>query len=209
MKSLKSILLVLCIIFCTNSIKAQYYKQSRKNIALLLSNSYSLDKIPVFTNSLEFGKMYHRILVHGGIGVSKSILKNTPSDFIQTNYINKPIYNGLLGVDLNVFGFQILNLSHKSFCKYFVGNLFVGFDTFKNLQTSLTSDYGYRAKAYMEFSIVRSGSSKKDIGYRRYMQFGYSYTDNNISIKNNIPYHSLMLNVLIVKQRLVKFADWY
>ena len=79
MKSLKSILLLLCIIFCTNSIKAQYYKQSRKNKALQLSNSYSLDKIPVLTNSLEFGKMYHRILVHGGIGVSKSILKNTPS----------------------------------------------------------------------------------------------------------------------------------
>jgi hypothetical protein len=64
---------------CTSSIKPQYYKQSLKNIALLLSNSYSLDKIPVFTNSLEFGKMYHRILVQGGIGVSKSILKNTPS----------------------------------------------------------------------------------------------------------------------------------
>ena len=209
MKSLKSILLVLCIIFCTSSIKAQYYKQSRKNKALLLSNAYSLDKIPVLTNSLEFGQMYHRILVHGGLGVSKYILKNAPSDVVQSNYINKPTYNGLLGVDLDVVSFQILNLSHKSFCKYFVGNLFVGFDTFKNLQTSLANDYGYRAKAYLAFSIVRTGSHKKDIGYRRYLQLGYCYTDNNLSTKNNMPYHSLMLNVLLVKQRLIKFADWY
>ena len=76
--------------FYASSIKAQYYKQSRKNKALLLSNAYSLDKIPVLTNSLEFGQMYHRILVHGGLGVSKYILKNAPSDVVQTNYINKP-----------------------------------------------------------------------------------------------------------------------
>jgi hypothetical protein len=169
--------------FYASSIKAQYYKQSRKNKALLLSNAYSLDKIPVLTNSLEFGQMYHRILVHGGLGVSKYILKNAPSDVVQTNYINKLTYKGLLGVDLDVFSFQILNLSHKSFCKYFVGNLFVGFDTFKNLQTSLTNDYGYRAKAYLAFSIMRSGSHRKDIGYRRYLQLGYCYTDNNLSIK--------------------------
>ena len=110
--------------------------------------------------------------------------------------------------DINVFGFHILNLSHKTFCKYFDGNLFVGFDAFKNLQTSLANDYGYRAKAYLAFSIVRSGSNKKDIGYRRFVQLGYCYTNNN-NLKNNIPYHSIMLNVLIVKQRLIKFADWY
>ncbi len=37
----------------------------------------------------------------------------------------------MVGVDLNVIGFPILNLSHKSYCKYFVGYLNVGFDTFK------------------------------------------------------------------------------
>ncbi len=210
MKALKSKLLLLRIIFCVNSIKDQYYKTSRKNKALLISNAYSLDKIPVLTNSLEFGQMfiYNRLLVHGGLGFSNSILKNAPSDAVQTNYINKPTYNGLVGADINVFGFHILNLSHKTFCKYFDGNLFVGFDAFKNLQSSLANDYGYRAKAYLAFSIVRSGSNKKDIGYRRFMQLGYCYTNNN-NIKNNIPYQSIMLNVLIVKQRLIKFADWY
>ncbi len=210
MKALKSKLLLLSIIICASSIKAQYYKPTRKNKALLISNAYSLDKIPVLTNSLEFGKMfiYNRLLVHGGLGFSNSILKNAPRDVEQTNYINKSIYNGLVGADINVFGFHILNLSNKTFCKYFDGNLFVGFDAFKNLQTSLANDYGYRAKAYLAFSIVRSGSNKKDIGYRRFMQLGYCYTNNN-NIKNNIPYHSIMLNVLIVKQRLIKFADWY
>ena len=188
---------------------AQYYKPSRKNKALLLSNAYSMDRIPVLTNSLEFGHMYNRVLVHGGLGVSKSILKNASNEVVQTTNKNNPIYNGILGADFNVLSFQILNLSHKSFCKYFIGNLFVGFDTFKNLQTSLANDYGFRAKAYLAFSILRTGSNKKDIGCRRYLQIGYCYSDNNISTKNNIPYHSVMLNVLIVKHRLVKFANWF
>ena len=211
MKALKSKLLLLSIIICASSIKAQYYKPSRKNKALLISNAYSLDKIPVLTNSLEFGQMfiYNRLLVHGGLNFSNSIIKNATDDAVQTNYINKPIYNGLVGADINVLGFHILNLSHKTICKYFDGNLFVGFDAFKNLQTSLANDYGYRAKAYLAFSIVRSGSNKKDIGYRRFVQLGYCYTNNNNNIKNNIPYQSIMLNVLIVKQRLIKFADWY
>jgi hypothetical protein len=209
MKSLKSIFVVFCIIFYASSINAQYYKQSRKNKALLITNAYSIDKIPVLTNSVEFGRQYERLLFHGGAAVSNSILKNAASDVVQTNYIKKPVYNGLVGVDLNVIGFPILNLSHKSYCKYFVGYLNIGFDTFKNLQTSLSHDYGYRAKAYLSFSILRTGSNKKDIGYRRYVQLGYCYSDNNISSKINIPYHSLMLNVLIIKQRLIKFADWY
>jgi hypothetical protein len=209
MKSTKSILAVLCITIYVSSMNAQYYKPSRKNKALLLSNAYSLDKIPVLTSSLEFGHMYDRVLVHGGLGVSKSVLKNTSSEVVQTTNKNNPIYNGILGADFNVVSFQILNLSHKSFCKYFIGNLFVGFDTFKNLQTSLANDYGYRAKAYLAFSILRTGSNRKDIGYRRYLQLGYCFTDNNLGTKNNIPYHSVMLNVLIVKQRLIKFANWY
>jgi hypothetical protein len=208
MKPTKSILAVLCITIYVSSINAQYYKPSRKNKALLLSNAYSLDKIPVLTSSLEFGHMYNRVLVHGGLGVSKSILKNTSSEFVQTTNKNNPIYNGIIGADFNVVSFQILNLSHKSFCKYFIGNLFVGFDTFKNLQTSLANDYGYRAKAYLALSILRTGSNRKDIGYRRYVQLGYCYTDNNIKV-NNMHYHSVMLNVLIVKQRLIKFANWY
>lgn len=194
---------------CASSMNAQYYKPSRKNKALLLSNAYSMDKIPVLTNSLEFGHMYNRVLVHGGLGVSKSILKNASNEVVQTTNKNNPMFNGILGADFNVFSFQILNLSHKSFCKYFIGNLFVGFDAFKNLQTSLANDYGFRAKAYLAFSILRTGSNKKDIGCRRYLQLGYCYSDNNISTKNNIPYHSVMLNVLIVKHRLIKFANWF
>jgi hypothetical protein len=209
MKSTKSILAVLCIMICAISINAQYYKPSRKNKAILLSNAYSMDRITVLSNSLEFGHMYNHVLVHGGLGVSKSILKNASNEVVQTTNKNNPIYNGILGADFNVLSFQILNLSHKSFCKYFIGNLFVGFDTFKNLQTSLTNDYGYRAKAYLALSILRTGSNRRNIGYRRYVQLGYCYTDNDIRVKNNIPYHSLMLNVLIVKQRLIKFANWY
>ena len=209
MKSVNPLLVALSFFVCISNLNAQYYKQSRKNKALLITNAYSIDKIPVLTNSVEFGRQYGRLLFHGGAAVSNSILKNVASDVLQRNYIKQPIYNALIGLDLNVIGFPILNLSHKSYCKYFVGYLNVGFDTFKNLQTSLTNDYGYRAKAYLSFSILRTGSNKKDIGYRRYVQLGYCYTDNNISSKINIPYHSLMLNVLIIKQRLIKFADWY
>ena len=209
MKSVNPLLVALSFFVCISNLNAQYYKQSRKNKALLITNAYSIDKIPVLTNSVEFGRQYGRLLFHGGAAVSNSILKNVASDVLQRNYIKQPIYNALIGLDLNVIGFPILNLSHKSYCKYFVGYLNVGFDTFKNLQTSLTNDYGYRAKAYLSFSILRTGSNKKDIGYRRYLQLGYCYTDNNISSKINIPYHSFMLNVLIIKQRLIKFADWY
>jgi hypothetical protein len=63
MKSTKSILAVLCITIYVSSMNAKYYKPSRKNKALLLSNAYSLDKIPVLTSSLEFGHMYNRVLV--------------------------------------------------------------------------------------------------------------------------------------------------
>jgi hypothetical protein len=181
---------------------------SRKNKCLLLSNAYSLSEIPLLTNSVEFGRQYSRLIFHGGAAVSNSILKNATSDVIQTNYIKTPVYNGLFGLDLNLFNFPILNLSQRTYCKYFVGGLNIGFDTFKNLQTSLANDYGYRAKAYLSFSILRTGSYKKDIGYRRYMQLGYCYTDNNIS-SNNKTYNSLMLNFFIAKQRLIKFADWY
>ncbi len=209
MKSVNPLLFVLLFFICTTNLNAQYYKQSRKNIALLITNSYSLDKTPVLTNSVEFGRQYGRLLFHGGAAVSNSILKNVASDDVQTNYIKQPIYNALIGLDLNLLNIPILNLSHKSYCKYFGGSLNLGFDTFKNLQTSLSNDYGYRAKAYLSFSILRTGSNKKDIGYRRYVQLGYCYTDNNISSKNNILYHNIMLNLLIVKQRLIKFADWY
>jgi hypothetical protein len=209
MKLANPLLVVLSVFIYTATCKAQYYKPSRKNKALLITNAYSIDKIPVLTNSVEFGRQYGRLLFHGGAAVSNSILKNAASDVVQTNYIKSPVYNGLIGVDLNVIGFPILNLSHKSYCKYFVGFLTVGFDTIKNIQTSLTNDYGYRAKAYLSFGILRTGSNKKDIGYRRYVQLGYCYTANNISSKINIPYHSVMLNVLIIKQRLIKFADWY
>lgn len=209
MKSVNPLLVALSFFVCITNLNAQYYKQSRKNKALLITNAYSIDKIPVLTNSVEFGRQYGRLLFHGGAAVSNSILKNTASDVVQTNYIKQPIYNALFGLDLNLLNIPILNLSHKSYCKYFGGSLNLGFDTFKNLQTSLSNDYGYRAKAYLSFSILRTGSNKKDIGYRRYVQLGYCYTDNNISSKNNIPYHSIMLNFLIVKQRLIKFADWY
>jgi hypothetical protein len=208
MKNIKLIVLLVNCILYTVSLKAQYYKVSRKNKCLLLSNAYSLSEIPLLTNSVEFGRQYSRLIFHGGAAVSNSILKNATSDVIQTNYIKTPVYNGLFGLDLNLFNFPILNLSQRTYCKYFVGGLNIGFDTFKNLQTSLANDYGYRAKAYLSFSILRTGSYKKDIGYRRYMQLGYCYTDNNIS-SNNKTYNSLMLNFFIAKQRLIKFADWY
>jgi hypothetical protein len=208
MKNIKLIVLLVNFIVYTTSLKAQYYKASRKNKCLLLSNAYSLSEIPLLTNSVEFGRQYSRLIFHGGAAVSNSILKNATSDVIQTNYIKTPVYNGLIGLDLNLFNFPILNLSQRTYCKYFVGGLNIGFDTFKNLQTSLANDYGYRAKAYLSFSILRTGSYKKDIGYRRYMQLGYCYTDNNIS-SNNTTYNSLMLNFFIAKQRLIKFADWY
>jgi hypothetical protein len=208
MKNIKLIVLLVNCILYTVSLKAQYYKVSRKNKCLLLSNAYSLSEIPLLTNSVEFGRQYSRLIFHGGAAVSNSILKNATSDVIQTNYIKTPVYNGLFGLDLNLFNFPILNLSQRTYCKYFVGALNIGFDTFKNLQTSLANNYGYRAKVYLSLSILRTGSYKKDIGYRRYMQLGYCYTDNNIS-SNNTTYNSLMLNFFIAKQRLIKFADWY
>jgi hypothetical protein len=210
MKSVNPLLFLVIFFICFGSINAQYYQASRKNKALLITNAYSTDKIPVLTNSVEYGRQLYRLLFHGGFAVSNMILKgNLPNDDVKTLNSNKPNYDALLGLDLNVIGFPILNLSHKTYCKYFGGSLNIGFDTFKNLQTTLASDFGYRAKAYLAFSILRTGSYKKDIGYRRYVQLGYFYTDNNIEASNIKPYHGLMLNILIVKKRLIKFANWY
>ena len=205
-----SIPLLVFIIFVgsTKTVRGQYYKASRKNKALFITNAYSSDNVPLLTNSVEFGSQFGRLLWHGGATLSNPLLKNSENDVVQKN-IKYPIYAGLVGADINLINVPILNLSHKSYCKYFVGSLNIGFDTFKNLQTSVTNDYGYRAKAYLAFSILRTGSNKRDIGYRRYLQFGYCYTDNNIGSKKNIAYHSFMLNLLIVKRRLIKFADWF
>ena len=59
MKALKSIFLVLCFVVYTGSIEAQYYRPTRKNKALLISNAYSLDKIPVFAPKIFEPSLYH------------------------------------------------------------------------------------------------------------------------------------------------------
>ena len=211
MKTIQSLLLVVFMLLHTSTIKAQYYVKSRKNKALLIANSYSSNQTnSILVNSVEVGRKIQRLFFHGGLSVFNNITSNRLANTeIYDNY-KRPTYNGTLGFDFAVFMHPILDFSHKSFCKYLMGYLNVGFDSFKNLNATSSSDIGYRAKVYLSFSMLRGGSHKKDIGYRRYIEIGYCYSDYNIKSKyQTMPYHAIMLNVLIVKQRLIKFADWY
>ena len=201
--------ITILLLVCSQILSAQYYVPSRKNKALLITNSYSVNEIPVLTNTIEIGRKLKGLFLHGGAGVSHLLEKNRYNEENKTSVVSNPKFLGVIGVDLNLLNFSILNLSHKSYCKYLVAGINIGGDVFKNLQTSVSQDYGYRAKVNISFCIYRSGSHKKDIGYRRYIELGYAFTDEEIGNKVNTHYQSIMLNFLIVKQRLIKFANWY
>lgn len=210
MKPITTLILIISMLINIAHIQAQYYMKSRKNKALLITNTYTPDSTKnKFFHSIEYGREFKRLLLHGGLSASTTInIKQSKSSEYPTP--NKEIlYNGIAGAEMKLIGFELLNLSHSSYCKYLVGFLSIGFDGFKNLNSSINQDYGYRAKAYLSMGIIRGGSHKKDIGYRRFIEIGYCYSDNNLSNKKNTPQHSIMLNFLIIKQRLIKFADWY
>ena len=158
---------------------------------------------------MEYGREFHRLLIHGGLSAWTTI--NTPlannREYPVSNKIMQ--YNCIGGAEMKLLGFELLNLSHSSYCKYLFGYFNIGVDGFKNLRSSVNQDYGYRAKAYLSLGIIRGGSHKKDIGYRRFIEIGYCYTDTDLSSKKNMPQHSILFNILIIKQRLIKFADWY
>jgi hypothetical protein len=206
---MKSNFILLIFLSFAFTINAQYYKQSRKNKAVLISNSFSLDKLNTLNSSIEFGTRKTGFLLHGGVMASSNLYNKETIEYARKNYFTKPVLNAIGGLEINVLSFQLLNLSQKSYCKYLYGFLFIGVDGFKNIETPLNKDYGYRAKSYLSFCIYRSGSHKKDIGYVRHLQLGYCYTKPNLSINNNKGYHGVMLNILIIKNKLIKFADWY
>jgi hypothetical protein len=206
---MKNIFTLLVFFAIAISVKAQYYKQSRKNKAVLISNSFSLDKLQTLNSSVEFGTRKTRFLIHGGILASSNLYNKETIEYARKNYFTKPVLNAIGGLEINVLSFQLLNLSQKSYCKYLYGFLFLGVDGFKHIETPLNKDYGYRVKSYLSFCIYRSGSHKKDIGYVRHLQFGYCYTKPNLNTQNNKGYHGFILNFLIIKNKIIKFADWY
>lgn len=206
---MKNIITLFVFLTFALTINAQYYKQTRKNKAVLISNSYSLNKITTLNSSIEFGARKTGFLLHGGIMASSNLQNKETIEYARKNYFTRPILNAIGGLEINAFSFQLLNLSQRSYCKYLYGFLFVGIDGFKNIDTQLNKDYGYRVKSYLSFCIYRSGSHKKDIGYVRHLQFGYCYTKPNLSTQHDEGYHGIMLNFLIIKNKLIKFADWY
>ena len=182
MKPIYSNPITLLLLICSQILSAQYYVPSRKNKALLITNSYSVNETAVLTNSIEIGRKLKGLLLHGGAGISHLLEKNRYNEENKTSVVSNPKFLGVIGVDLNLLNFSILHLSHKSDCKYLVAGINIGGDVLKNLQTGVSRDYGYRAKANVSFCIYRSGSHKKDIGYRRYIELGYAFTDEETKV---------------------------
>ena len=206
MKNALSIFIFLLFVF---NASAQYYKQSRKNKAFLISNAFSLNQQNSLTNSFEFGTRKTGFLFHGGILASSKVYEKETVEYSGKKHIINAEIKAIGGFEVNALSFQILNLSKKSYCKYLYGFLFVGIDGIKSIESPLNKNYGYRAKSYLSFCIYRTGSHKKDIGYVRHLQLGYCYTKPDLSVHDIKGYHGVMLNFLIIKNKLIKFADWY
>ena len=74
MKTIQSLLVLAFILLHTSTIKAQYYVKSRKNKALLITNSYSSNQTnSILVNSVEVGRKIQRLFFHGGLSVSNNL----------------------------------------------------------------------------------------------------------------------------------------
>lgn len=192
-------------------IAAQYYKPSRKNFVVILGNTSEYNKRPILNPTLEFGKIKRDLYIfHGGLGARNSFPKTERSrEITNTASDLKTELFAVAGTDMYFYGYTLLNLSRKNYCKYLVNTINFGVDLTKNLQGKITSGLGYRARAYLSFFIERTGSNKKDIGSRRELHLGYCFADAQLNNKNNEGTHSILVNIMLVKRKLIKFADWY
>lgn len=197
---------VLLAALITSSVKGQYYKTTKRNVLFLNTNSLSLYNAPVLFSTIEAGKEIRRFYCHGGFGLHYLInsFEKSNADIHQSGYAPISFYS--IGGDVKVVSFAILNLSKKSYCKILGGALRIGTDINKNTGSTYNNGYGYRFKAYFEFYISKSGSNKYDIGWHKAVQLGYTYSSLAAPIN---PYNSLMLNFLIIKHHVYKFAEWY
>ena len=202
---------VFVFMFSVSQFYAQYYKATRKNFVLMAGNTFTAKTAPLFNPTLEFGKIKNEFLLfHCGAGARNRFETIQPSrrgETIEGKLITD--YFAVAGADIYFFQYSLLNLSKKNYCKYLINSVNFGFDFTKDLSGYLNSGFGYRAKAYLSFFIERMGSYKKDIGGRREIHLGYCYADTQINSKHNPGIHSLSLGFLLMKRKLIKFADWY
>lgn len=193
---------VLLVLLNTES-KAQYYKKSSKNLVLLNSNAYAFSHEKMLYNTFEIGKEMKRLVIHGGFGLYNQLEVEDPDMKRLTTY------NATAGCDLRLLSFRIKNLSRSTFCKILGGTLKIGVDANKNLKTPMPENYGYRSKLLFDIYLSRSGSNKKDIEFSRTIEIGYCHMNlcNQGAVRSK--YHCIMFNLMISKNRLIKFADWY
>jgi hypothetical protein len=201
----------LAMIFSLTSMYAQYYKATRKNVVFLAGNIFTDKNAPLLNPTLEFGKIKNEFLLfHAGAGARNRFEepKQVRGEVVGSKNLVTD-YFAVAGADIYFFQYCLLNLSRKNYCKYLINSVNFGFDLTKDLRGNLTSGFGYRAKAYLSFFIERTGSYKKDIGGRREIHLGYCFTDTQINSKQNNGIHSLSVGFLLMKRKLIKFADWY
>lgn len=196
---------ILCATFITGAY-AQYYKTTKRNILFLNTNSLFPTSENRIYSTIEAGKEVRRYYFHGGLGIHYSThsFEKSQNDLNATQ-IN-PVCFYTIGGDVKVCSFRILDLSQKSYCKILGAAIRVGADLNKTANSVYIKEYSYRVKAYLEFYVSRAGSNKRDIGWHRAIQLGYSFSD--LVVPEN-KHHSILLNVLIIKHHLLKFADWY
>lgn len=201
------ILLIILFLISNLMIKAQYFKRTSKNLIVMNTNSYSLDKNNISFNTLEFGKHYNIFNIYGGFGLMQTI--NSKSNEVTESAMNLPTNSFLTaGVNANLLSFTIKDLSKYPFCKIINGAFLIGFDANKNNNTELSSGYGYRIKGLFDLNICKSGANKNNVAFSNSIQLGYAYSVITTSSNIKIQYHSIMLNFIFIKYRVYKFANW-
>ena len=204
--------MVFFLFFACNILFAQYYVRSRKNISFLLGNQSSLSRVPTFNPSLEFATVKHDLIFHAGagrVGTEQYLARMGREQSLVKEKVIVPNYFAVAGIDMPIFGYCLAQLPSRAYCSYIANAFILGVDGLKDFRGPINSSFGYRVKCILDFSIERSGSAKRDIRSSRHLQVGYAYTKHQFRDGTLMPTHSILINFLLVRYKLIKFADWY
>ena len=194
----------------TELIHAQSYVRSRKNICVIIGNQTGVQNISLINPQLEFGKIKRGLLLRTGVGLYNYLYEIEPSGRNrESNLKTKMNHNfyGVAGVDLPIFTYSMFSSKKRAYCRRLLNSFLIGVDVIKGFTGPLNSSIGYRARLTSVFFMVRSGAAKRDIKNTRQIHVGYVYTKRSFNDGTLIPVHSIMLNVMLVKHKLIKFAD--
>ncbi|MFN5183703.1 MAG: hypothetical protein ACK5D5_11850 [Bacteroidota bacterium] len=191
-------------------IQAQSYVRSRKNFCVILGNQSGVQNSSLFNPQLEFGKIKGGLLLRGGAGMYNNLLEikgsgRNPETNSETR-INRNFF-GVAGIDLPIFTYSMFDSKKRAYCMSLLNSFLLGVDVIKGINGPVNSSFGYRARLTSVFFLVRSGAAKRDIKSTRQIHIGYAYTKQSFHDGTQIPLHSIMMNFMLVKHKLIKFAD--